>query len=113
MLGNVSQPRSRTPVYLHAAWPITLESGLRQTERMRVESVEAESNRWEGAMPTAILIDADRAIKAGVRRQRADGRQPTRSQVLDLAGERDPKPELNAKTTRRLALVRAVFPTSR
>ena len=66
-------------------------------------------------MATATLIntDTDRTIKPGVWPQRADGRQPTRSQVLDLAGERDPKPELNAKATRQLALVRAVFPTSR
>jgi hypothetical protein len=64
-------------------------------------------------MATATLINTDRTIKPGVRPQRADGRQPTRSQVLDLAGERDPTPELNAKATRRLALVRAVFPTSR
>jgi hypothetical protein len=64
-------------------------------------------------MATATLIDTDRTIKVGVRRQRADGRQPTRSQMLDLAGERDREPELNAKTTRRLALIRAAFPTSR
>ena len=33
-------------------------------------------------MPAATLIDTDRAVKPGVRAQRADGRQPTRSQVL-------------------------------
>lgn len=64
-------------------------------------------------MPTAILIDTDRAIKAGVRRQRAEGRQPTRSQVFDLAGERDRKPELNAKTAQRPTLIRAAFPPYR
>ena len=60
-------------------------------------------------MPTATLIDTDRAVKPGVRRQRADGRQPTRSQVLDLAGERDREPELRAKTPQRLTLIRAAF----
>ena len=58
-------------------------------------------------MPTATLIDTDRAVKSGVRLQRADGRQPTRSQVLDLAGERDREPELKAKTPQRLTLIRA------
>ena len=60
-------------------------------------------------MPTAILIDTDRAIQAGVPRPRADGRQPTQSQVRDLAGERDRKHELNAKTAQQLTLVRAAF----
>jgi hypothetical protein len=60
-------------------------------------------------MATATLIDPDRAVKPVVRRQRADGRQPTRSQVLDLAGERDRAPELNAKTAQRLALIRGAF----
>jgi hypothetical protein len=64
-------------------------------------------------MPAATLIDTDRAVKPGVRRQRADGRQPTRSQVLDLAGERDRAPELNTKTAPRLALICAAFPVSR
>jgi hypothetical protein len=64
-------------------------------------------------MPTAILIDTDKAIKAGVRRQRGDGRQPTRSQVFDLAGEGDRKPQLNAKTAQRPTLIRAAFPPYR
>ena len=64
-------------------------------------------------MPTAILIDTDRAIKAGVRRQRADGRQPTQSQMFDLAGERQRKPELNARAAQRPALTRAAFPAYR
>jgi hypothetical protein len=61
-------------------------------------------------MPTAAtLIDTDRAVKPGVRGQRADGHQPTRSQVLDLAGERDREPELKARTPQRLALIRLAF----
>ena len=60
-------------------------------------------------MPAATLIDTDRAVKPGARAQRADGRQPTRSQVLDLAGERDREPELKAKTPQRLTLIRAAF----
>jgi hypothetical protein len=64
-------------------------------------------------MATATLIDTDRTIKAGVRRQRADGRQPTRSQVLDLAGDRDRAPKLNAKAAQPLVLVRAALPAYR
>jgi hypothetical protein len=66
-------------------------------------------------MATATLIDTDRAVKPGIRRQRADGRQPTRSQMLDLAGERDRAPELNPKMAQRhaLALIRAAFPRPR
>jgi hypothetical protein len=61
-------------------------------------------------MPTTTtLIDTYRAVKSGVRAQRADGRQPTRSQVLDLAGERDREPELRAKKPQRLTLIRAAF----
>ena len=61
-------------------------------------------------MPAATLIDTDRAAKPGVRPQRADGRQPTRSQMLDLAGERDREPERNARAAQRLTVIRAVFP---
>jgi hypothetical protein len=64
-------------------------------------------------MATATLIDTDRTIKAGVRPERADGRQPTRSQVLDLAGERDREPQLNAKKPQRLTLIRPAFPRYR
>lgn len=64
-------------------------------------------------MATATLIDTDRTIKAGVRPQCADGRQPTRSQMFDLAGERDREPQFNAKTSQRLTLIRAAFPRSR
>jgi hypothetical protein len=64
-------------------------------------------------MATATLIDTDRTIKLGVRRRRADGRQPTRSQVLDLAGDRDRAPKPNAKASRALELVRAALPVYR
>jgi hypothetical protein len=64
-------------------------------------------------MATATLIDTDRTIKARVRPQHADGRQPTRSQVLDLAGERDRAPEVNAKMAQRLTLIRPAFPRYR
>jgi hypothetical protein len=64
-------------------------------------------------MATATLIDTDRTSTAGVRRPDADGRQPTRSQVLDLAGERQRKPELNARAAQRPALMRAAFPAYR
>jgi hypothetical protein len=57
-------------------------------------------------MAIVTLIDTDRTIKAGVRPQRAEGRQPTRSQVLDLAGEHDRAPELKARSPQRPALVR-------
>jgi hypothetical protein len=64
-------------------------------------------------MPTATLIDTGRTVKPGVRAQRADGRQPTRSQVLDLAGERGREPELNARAAQRPVLVRAALPAYR
>jgi hypothetical protein len=64
-------------------------------------------------MATATLIDTDRTIKPGVRRQRADGRQPTRSQMLDLAGDRDRVPKLNARAAQALLLVRAAPPAYR
>jgi hypothetical protein len=64
-------------------------------------------------MATATLIDTDKTIKPGVRRQRADGRQPTRSQVLDLAGDRDCVPKPNARASRPLELVRAALPVYR
>jgi len=64
-------------------------------------------------MATANLIDTDRAVKPGVWRQRAGGRQATRSQVLDLAGERNRKPDLNARAAQRPAPMRAAFPAAR
>lgn len=65
-------------------------------------------------MAAATLIYTDRTIEAGVRRQRADGRQPTRSQMLDLAGDRNRAPKLKAKAAAQpLELIRAAFPAHR
>ena len=98
MLRNISQLRSRTLAIFRAA--PRYDRGIR---------FALPSQQTEDAMATATLIDTERAVKPGVRRQRADGRQPTRSQMLDLAGERDRVPELNAKTAQRLTLIHAAF----
>ena len=63
-------------------------------------------------MPTAAtLIDTDRAVKPGVRGQRADGRQPTRSQVLirpaNVIASRSRRKRCND-----LTLIRAAFRAS-
>jgi hypothetical protein len=96
MLRNISQLRGS-----HAA---IFQAVLRDDRGIRIAS--SRINRWEDAMATATLIDTDRTIKAGVRPQRAEGRQPTRSQVLDLAGEHDREPRLEARAAQRPALVR-------
>jgi hypothetical protein len=95
MLRNISQLCGS-----HAA---IFQAVLRNDCGIRIAS--SRVNRWEDAMAIATLIDPDRTIKAGVRPQRAEGRLPTRSQVLDLAGEHAREPELKARAAQRPALV--------
>ena len=60
-------------------------------------------------MPTATLIDTDRAVKPGVRAAARRWPSTHAEPSADLAGERDREPELKAKTPQRLTLIRAAF----